>query len=108
MAAFFRAFHSAASNAVRAKLRAVWLPTVVVSTQFWSITNYANFALVPHELRVVVGASAALAWNVFLSAQQSGGSNNKAVPFFWSPRILWEDGSWPRIVADEAAAERAK
>ena len=102
---------AAAARAVDKKLRSVWLPTVVVSTQFWSFTNYANFALVPHELRVVVGATAALVWNAFLSAQQSSGAGGtKAVPFFWSPRVLWEEGRWPRIVADddEAAAEKAK
>ena len=101
---------AAVGAAVAEKLRARWLSAVVVSTQLWSIVNYANFALVPHEFRVVVGGGAALLWNVYLSVQQNrtaAGGATRLVPFFlWAPEVEWPEGSWPRIAADGAPPGR--
>jgi hypothetical protein len=98
--------HDAAAvrAAVRQKLRTSWLPTVIVSTQVWSLTNYLNFSFVPHEFRVLVGATCSLLWNAYLSSQQSSGAS-KAVPFFYNPDVLWEEGRWPRILPPKEKAD---
>ena len=87
--------------AVADKLRERWPAAVIVSTQMWTVVNYINFLVIPHEFRVVFGGAAALIWNTYLSSQNGrahGSTGAPSVPLLWSPEVEWRRGAWPRIV----------
>lgn len=60
-------------DAVRAKLRSKYLPTLVINYAIWPIAQFINFLLLPRALQVPFASTIGVFWNAYLSLKNAKG-----------------------------------
>lgn len=60
-------------DAVKAKLRARYLQTLVVNYAVWPLTQFINFLLLPTALQVPFASTVGVFWNAYLSLKNAKG-----------------------------------